>query len=148
MKFPVEGDVFLFQQPPHCVHSLVEPGPALVHGPVEALEFVGQEGPSEPAVQAAVGDRVQHADLAGYLQRVVEDRQHGAGEQPRLAGALGGRGEEDMGRRAVTAVGFEVMLNRADLGEAEFVAEAGQVQAFVPILLPRFFFGADVGEEL
>ena len=49
---------------------------------------------------------------------------------------MGGAGEEDVGRRAVAAVGLEVMLHGADLGETELVAQADQAQAFIPILLP------------
>lgn len=84
------------------------------------------KGPPEATIQTAVGYGLQHADLAGYLQRVVENRQHCSGKEPGVGGALGGGGEEDVGRRTVTAVRFEVMLHGADSGLAKFVARIDQ----------------------
>jgi len=39
---------------------------------------VRQEGAREADIEAAAANRVQHADFAGELQRMVEDRQHRA----------------------------------------------------------------------
>ena len=78
----LRGDVLLLQQAANLLQALVEAGAALVHRDAEAGELVRQEGARETDLHAAVGDRVDHADLAGELQRIVEHRQHRAGDEP------------------------------------------------------------------
>ena len=87
-----------------------------------ARELFAQECPPEAAVQPPVRDRVEHPDLAGNLERMIEHGKHGAGQQPRFARALRGGGQEHVRVRAVAAVRLEIVLDRADLREAELVA--------------------------
>src|SRR6185437_5386295 len=98
--------------------------------------------------QPAVGDRVEHGDLAGELQRVVEDRQHRAGDQLRLLAALGCGRQEQQRIGRIAAIRVEIMLHGADMAPAVGIGELAESQAFVEILLARFLRRADIGKEL
>ena len=82
MEAALRGDVFLLQQAADLLEPFVEAGAALVHRDAEARELVRQERAREADLEAAAGDRVHHPDLAGELERIVEHRQHRAGDQP------------------------------------------------------------------
>ncbi len=49
--------------------------------------------------------------------------------------------------RTVTAVGLEVVFNRPNLAVSQLIAEAYQVQAFVPVLLAGFFLWSHVWKK-
>jgi len=53
----------------------------------EAAELMRQEGAGEADIETAARQRIDHADLTGELQRMVEDRQHGAGDKAHPARA-------------------------------------------------------------
>src|SRR6185437_4200038 len=114
----------------------------------EAAELVRQEGAREADIEPPVADRVEHADLAGELQRVVEDGKHRAGDQPHAPCALRGGGQEQHGVGAVAAVIVEIMLDDAGMGEAESFGFLGDVERFGEIVARRFLLGLHVGKEL
>ncbi len=146
MEAPLHGDVLLLQEPPHLLQALVEAGAALVHAHAEAGELVRQEGAREAHVEPPVRYGVEHADLAGELERVVEGREHRARDQAGLGRALRRGREEDDGVGAVAAVGVEVVLDRAHVGVAEVVTEARE--RLLPVVAPRLQLRAYVGKEL
>ena len=148
MEFALGGDVLLLQQPAHLFHALGEALAALIDADAEAGEFMRQEGARETRLHAALRDRIQHGDLAGELERVVEYRQHRAGDQARRLGALGRGGEENDRVGRIAAVRVEIMLDRADMAPAVAVAKIDQPQAFVEILRAAFLLRPDTGEEL
>src|SRR2546422_7181913 len=80
VELALEGDGLLGPQPRDGLDTLLEARPALVHRDAERVELVGHERASEAGVEAAAADGVEHRELAGQLQRVIEDRQHGAGD--------------------------------------------------------------------
>ena len=80
-KRPLRRDFFLLEQAAHLLESLLETRPALVHRNAEAGKLVRQESAGKAHLQPAGGNRIDHPDLARKLQRVVEHRQHRAGDQ-------------------------------------------------------------------
>ncbi len=74
MEAPLHAHILILEQPPDLLDALLEAGPALVEGASESSELVRQKGASEAHVEAARRDRVEHADLPGQLERIVEDR--------------------------------------------------------------------------
>ncbi len=115
-------DVFTFEQQTHLLHPLIKPGSALVHTDAEMGELTRQKRPREPHFKAPPGDRIQHADLARQLERVIKHRQHRSGDQTGLAGAHGSGGEKHDWIRRIPAVGVKVMFHRAHIGISQLVA--------------------------
>ena len=124
---PFSVTSLLFEQAPDLRHPLVEADNRLVERNTEALIFVRQKGAGEAHLEPPAGDRIQHADLAGQLERVVEHRQHRPGHHARGPAALRGGGQEDDRVGAVAAVSVEVVLDRADVGVAVLVAQLAQL---------------------
>ena len=148
MKASLAGHVFLFEEETDLLLPLVEPGHALVEAHAELLELVRQESARHAEIQTAAGNRVQHARLAGDLERMVEHRQHGAGHDARLPGPLRGGAEKDHRRRAVAAVGEEVVLDGPHVAVAVDVDQVAERQAFGEILGAGLGLRADGREEL
>ena len=148
MEAALRGDVLLLQQAADLFEALVKAAAALVHRDAEAGELVRQEGAGETDLDAAVGDRVDHADLAGELQRIVEHRQHRAGDEPDGPRDRGGGAEEDQRVGAVAAIRMEVVLHRPHAGIAELLGVLRELQRLIPILRGRFLIRADRREEL
>jgi hypothetical protein len=97
-----------------------EPRHRLIRRAAEAAEFARQKSPREPDIEAPAADRVQHADLAGELERVVEYRQDRARHQTGTMRTLRGRGQKEHRVRAVAAIVMKIMLDDANVGESEF----------------------------
>ena len=76
----------------------------------------GRNARAKPTSTRPAGDRVDHADLAGELERIVEHRQHRAGDEPDRARHRRGRAEEDQRVGAVAAIGMEIVLDRPHIG--------------------------------
>ena len=126
MEPPLERDVFLTEQPVDDRDALVESVTTLVEAHAEPLELVRQEGACESDLESTARDRVEHADLTRELQRVVEDREHRAGDEPhRRRPSRRGR-EEDERVRRVPAVVVEVVLDSADVREPEGLGLLGE----------------------
>jgi len=109
---------------------------------------VRQERACQTDVEAAAGDRVEHRDLAGELERMIEHRQQGAGHQPHVLRALRQRRQEDDRIGRVAAVRLEVVLDGACVGEAERVGFLRQRERFGEIVLGALLPGPDAGKKL
>ena len=148
MEAALASHLLLLQQQAHLLDALVEAGAAFVQPDAEARELVRQEGAREADLEPAAGDRVEHADLARELERVVEHGQHGASDQPRLAGALGGGGEKEHRIGAVAAIAMEIVLDDPHMAVAEPVAQPDQFEAFREILRAGLLPRPDIRKEL
>ncbi len=120
----------------------------LVERNAEAAEFVRQEGAGEADIEPSARDCIQHADLAGELERMIENRHDGSGDEPRAPGARRGGGEEDDRVGRIAAVALEIMLDGADMGKAERVGFLGDGERFREIGARALLLGSDAGEEL
>ena len=80
-----------------------------------------QKCTGKPDIEPPATDRVEHADLAGELERMVEDRQNRPGDQTSPARALGGSRQKNHRVRAVAAIIMEIMLDDPDVSEAEII---------------------------
>ena len=108
---------------------------------------MGQKGARHTDIGTAAGNRIQHRDLAREFERIVERGQYGTSHQARVLRALR-RGRQKHNRvRAVTAVSVKVMLDRADMGVAQRVAQIDGAQRFVPVIPSRFFGFGHIGEK-
>jgi hypothetical protein len=114
----------------------------------ETAKLVRQEGARKADVEAAVRDRIQHSDLARELERMIEHRQHGAGDQTHACCALRGGGQEQQRAGAVAAVMVEIMLHRTDMGEAQLVGFLGKIERLGKVLRGGLLVRANVREEL
>src|SRR5690606_13835206 len=81
------ADILALEQQLHLLDAFGEAIAALVGRDAEAAELVRQEGARKADLEPAAGDGVEHADLARELERIVEHRQHGAGDEPRRLAA-------------------------------------------------------------
>src|SRR5437764_2546601 len=142
------GHVFVAQQQIDLIDAFPKPRHRLVRRTAEPAELVRQKGTREADIQPPAADRVEHRDLTGELQRVIERRQHRAGDEACMARPLRCRGEEHDRVGAVAAVMMEIMLDDADMAEAELVRLFGEVERFLEIGFARFLFGLHIGEEL
>ena len=148
VKAPLAGDVFLFEQEADLRRPLVEAGDAFIQADAELLELVRQEGARHAEIEPAAGDRVQHARLAGDLERVVEHRQHRAGDDARVLRPLAGGAQKHHRRRAVTAIVEKVVLDSAHMRVAVDVHQIAERQALRKILGAGLGVRADGRKEL
>jgi hypothetical protein len=140
--------VLLFQQACDLLDPFVEASAAFVHRDAEPDEFVGQKCAGKPDFDPTTGDRVDHADLAGKLQRMIEHRQHGAGHQPNgLRHRCCGR-QEDQRIRAVSAIRVKIVLHSPHVGESKLLCVLRQLQRLTPVLLGRLLARANRRKEL
>src|SRR5437762_11683556 len=79
---------------------------------------------------------------------MVEGRQYRAGDEACLPGALRRRREKHDRVRAVAAVMMKIMLDDADMAEAEPVGFLGEVERLLEIGFARFLLRPDIGEKL
>ena len=113
----------------------------------EMTILVRQEGAREPDIEPARAERIEHADLAGELERMIEYRQHGAGDHAGGPGTLrGGRQEHDRIGRIAAPV-MEIVLYDPHMGVAVDVAEIDQAQGIVEILPGRLRSGDASGKN-
>ena len=61
-----------FAQEADLLHDLRRNARGFVGAEIEPVELVQQEGAREAEVQPSAGDRVEHADLASELQRMLK----------------------------------------------------------------------------
>jgi hypothetical protein len=103
---------------------------------------------AEAHVEAAVADVVQHRQLRGELDGVVERRNDGAGDRTDSLGAsCDGRQEHDRIRR-VAAVVEEIVLDGLDGVESELVGALREAQALGEILRRRIVARPERREEV
>src|SRR5579859_7281028 len=134
MEAPLVRDVLLLQQQTHLFHAFVEPRAAFIELYAEPRELMRQEGAREADVEAAVAQRVQHRQLAGELQRIVERWQHRAGDETCALGDLSGGSEEHDRVGTVAAVWMKVVLDCPYMAVAIAIAETDQHQRFLPVV--------------
>src|SRR5581483_440093 len=144
----LEFDIGLLQQLADGLETLVETQSALIEGNPETGEFVGQEGPGETDLEPPAADRVEHADLAGQFQRVVEDRQHRSGDQAKTPAPLGGGGKEHDRAGRVAAIVVAVVLDDPDVVVAQHIGAFDEVEAFTEVASGRFLLRSDIREEV
>src|SRR6516165_5348821 len=107
-----------------------------------------QERACEADLEPAARDRVEHADLSRQFERRVEDGEHGSGNEAGFSAAHRSRGQEYDRVWAVTAVGVEVMFDRADVRVADLIADSDQLERLLPIILSSLFARPYVWKEL
>ncbi len=126
MELALEGEDLLGPGPAHDLEAFVEPGAGLGHGhavgAVLALGAAGDAGDQPPIRQA-----VQHGQLFGQPQRVVQREQVAVDQDLHAPGALGGGGGHQV-RRVHQAEGRGVVLVDPDPVEAEVVHLGPAVQ--------------------
>jgi hypothetical protein len=109
---------------------------------------VRQERARKADVEASARDAVEHRDFAGKLERMVEHRQHGAGDEAHGARALRHRRKEHDGVGAVAAVAREVVLDGAGVGEAELLRFLRDRKRFREVVGGALVGVVDGGKEL
>src|SRR4029077_7498696 len=148
VEAPLRRDFFRLEQAAPLLESLLETRSALVHRNAEAGKLVRQESTGKPHLQPAGGNRINHPDLARKLQRVVEHRQHRAGDQTHGARQCRRGGKEDEWVGTVAAIGQEIVLDRAHIGKAQLLGELGELERLAPILVGGLLVRTDGGKEL
>src|SRR5215813_6891868 len=148
MKAAAMGHVLAGQQQLDLFKTFGETGNRFVRRPAEATKLVWQKGTRKPDIEAPAADRVQHADFTGEFQRMVKDRQHCTGHQPRVMRTLRGSGQEQHRVWAVPAVGMKIMLDDADVREPELLRVFHKRERIAEVIRTRFLIGPDVGKKL
>ncbi len=138
MKLAAVRDVLSSQQQLDLLEAFAETGDGFVGRNTEAPEFVRQEGAGKADVEAAAGNGIEHGDLAGKFQRVVERRHHRAGDQPHFFGARRRRRQKHDRIGAIAAIALEIMLDRARVGVAERLSLLGDGEALARNTPRRF----------
>jgi hypothetical protein len=87
--------------------SLAKTRDRLVRRDAEPAKLVRQERAREADVEPPARDGIEHADLAGQLERIVEDREHRAGYQRTRPLRSGAQEYDRVG--AVAAVGLKIV---------------------------------------
>jgi hypothetical protein len=78
---------------------------------------------------------------------MVEDGEHGPGNEAGFLAAHRSRGQEYDRVWAVAAVRVEIVFDRTDVRVAEFVANRDQIERLLPIILSGLFGRPYVGKE-
>jgi hypothetical protein len=125
-----------------------EAGYRFIGRDAKATELVGQERPGEPDIETAVTDRVEHTDLAGKLERMVEDRQHRACNQAGTARALRRGRQKQHWVRAIAAIIMKIVLNYSNMGKSELFRFFGDPQRIIKIFGTRFPLGWHIRKKL
>jgi hypothetical protein len=115
---------------------------------LRAGKLMGQERAREADLEPAARDRVKHADFARQLERMVEDGEHGSGNEAGFLAAHRGRSQEYDRVWAVAAIRVEIVFDCTDVRVAEFVAYRDQIERLLPIILSGLFGRPYVGKEL
>ena len=98
--------------------------------------------------EPAFADRVEHADLARKLQRVIEGRQTRAGYQLYPPAPLSSRAKENDRIGRITAVPVKVMFNDADVMKSELIGLGDHAQAFIEVDVRRPLLRRYIGEKI
>src|SRR5215469_14985002 len=134
----------LFRQ----LEALAEAGHRFVRRAPEPTKLVRQEGARETDIETPIAYRVEHADFAGELERVVEDGQHGTRHQAHAARALCCGGKEQHRVGAVTAVVMKIMLDDTDMGETEALRFLYEIERVAKVFGAGFLFGPYIRKKL
>src|SRR5262249_58125274 len=85
-------------------NAFFEARSALLHADAEDVKLLWDKGASKSCVEPTVADIIEHRQLAGELDGMVERGYHGAGNQPDASGAGRDGRQQDDWIRTVTAV--------------------------------------------
>ena len=80
MKAAFMAHLLLFQELADNLNSFLKSRAAFIERNAEPAEFMRKEGTRESDFQPAFADGVEHSDLAGKLQWMIESRQDRAGD--------------------------------------------------------------------
>ena len=148
MELAAVRGAFLRQQQIDLIQAFVKAGAQLVRRYPEAAKLMRQERARETDLDAPARDCVEHGDLAGKLERVVEHGQYGTGHKAHRLGALRQRGEKHNRIGAVSAISFEIVLHRPSVGEAQGLGLFGDREAIGEIAGGIALTRAQGGKEL
>ena len=148
MELAAMGGILLRQQELDLLEAFAEARLQFIGRDAEAPELVQQERAREPDVEPAARNAVEHRDLAGELERMIEHRQHRAGDEAHRLGALRHGGEKDDRVRAVAAVAREVVLDGARVAEAQRLGFLRDRQQFRVIVGGALVGVVDGGKKL
>ncbi len=115
--------------------GLVGTRATLALGHAEHGEFVRLVAGREPDVEAAAGQLVDHGQVLGQPQRVVQRGQQDRGAEAGRGGSHRQRAQRGAQRRQVALLA-EVVLGQPDRGEAELFGAGGLVQGLPVQLRP------------
>ena len=142
------GDALLGPQPLDRGDAFLEARAALRHVEAERGVFLGNERAAEAHIEAAVGNIVEHRELARELDRMIERRDHRPGDRPHALGARGDRREQHDRIGGMAAVIVEIMLDRLDRGKAERVGVLAHAQALRVELRRALLLRPERGKEI
>src|SRR5262249_39881881 len=137
---PAASGLCHYRHHPDLLEPFTEARLRFIRRDAEAPEFVRQKGAGKSNVDPPAGNAVEHSDFARELERVVEHRQHRAGDEAQRLRALRRGGEKDDRIGAIAAVTGEVVLDGADVPEAQCLRFFGNRKRFGVV-----FGGALVG---
>ncbi len=140
--------ILLRQQQLDLLQALAKPRLRFIRRDTEAAEFVRQEGAREADVETPAGNAVEHGDLAGELEGMIEHRQHRSGDEPHRFRALRHGGEEDDRIGAIAAVSREIVLDGARVVKAQLVRLFGDREQFRVIVRRALVGMIDGGKKL
>src|SRR5436853_604281 len=83
-----ESDVLIGPEPYAGGDALLIAWSTVFDRNAECLELVGQEGAREASIQSAAADAIQHGQLGGVFEGVVDRWHHRSGHQPGMRRAL------------------------------------------------------------
>jgi hypothetical protein len=81
MEAAAMAGILLREQELDLLQALAEACLRFVGRDAEAAELVRQEGARKADVEPPAGNAVEHRDLAGELEGMIEHRQHRAGDE-------------------------------------------------------------------
>src|SRR5215510_3432928 len=110
VKLALIRNPLLGPKPGDDVNAFFETRSALFHAHAEDVELLWDEGASKSSIEPAVADIIEHRQLAGELDGMVECGYHGAGDQPDASGAGRDGRQEDNRIGTMTAVVVKVVL--------------------------------------
>ena len=148
MKPALVAHLLLLEEFPHQFDSFLESSPAFIERYAKPAELVRQKSTGETHFQPPFADRVEHPDLARELQRMIESRQDGAGNQLYPASALRSRRKECDRVGRVATVPLKIMLYDSDVVKAEFISLSSQSETLIKINVSGLLLRSDVGEKI
>src|SRR5262249_7545887 len=119
MEFPLMAGTLVRQQELDLLEPLTEALVRLIGRNAKPAKLRQQEGARKSDIQPSAGNGIEHRDLAGELERMIEYREHRTGNEAHAARALRNRSEEHDRIRRVAAVAREIMLDCTRMGKAQ-----------------------------
>src|SRR3954468_11390007 len=128
------ADPLFRPQAPDYADRLLEALARLGHRHAVDLKLLWQESAPESRVESALAHVVEHRQVAAEMRRMMERRDHRAGDEPDALRARGNRGQEDARVGRMAAVIVEGMLDCLDARVAELIGSGRKPQALVVVI--------------